>query len=595
MNTTTYTLRIYLGAAKRYWASGLLTVALIIVGTVSTDILAPYVTSRVFALLPEISSGRGGTAHALTYWWWLVGLGVLTFVSWRIVGFVNVPRQPRILRNLEQQIFDHLTTQSYGFFANRFGGALVAQSGRFVRGYEILEDIAYFELLPGLVRLIASAGVLIVLLPPVGAALFIWSALFVGSIIWMTKLKQPMTRRASDADSAVTARLADVIANVLNLIVFGRRGGEQRAYGATVDRQRKLRQRSWFFDELIMAYQVFIIIAFELLFIWLAITLVSAHTAGLAVVLLAQFYIARIIGDLWSVGRITKRTSKVFGDTAEMAKILDQRPEIRDPARPKRFYLGGGGIRFEHVTFAYPGHPPVYRNFSLTIKPGERVGLVGPSGGGKSTLVKLLLRFADVRSGRILVDEQPIRSIRQEDLRRGIAYVPQEPILFHRSLEENIRYGRDDATKAEVREAARLARAEEFIEALPKGYRTLVGERGIKLSGGERQRVAIARAILSPAPILLLDEATSSLDSASEKLISAALKKLMQDRTTLVIAHRLSTIRNLDRILVMEHGRIAESGTHQVLLDRGGVYAELWRHQSGGFIGEQVPSKPAAR
>lgn len=586
MNTTTYTLRTYVGAAKRYWASGLLTIALIIVGVVSTDIIGPYVTSRVFELLSEIAGGHGGTAQALSYWWWLVGLGVLTFVSWRTVGFVTASRQPLILRDLEQQIFNHLTSQSYGFFANRFGGALVAQAGRFIRGYEVFEDIVYFEFLPGFVRLSAAVGVLLVLLPPVGAALLAWSVLFISSVIWLTKLKQPITRRAADADSAVTARLADVITNILNLIVFGRRGGEQRAYGETVDRQRELRQRSWFFDELIMAYQVFIIIAFELLFIWLIITLVSEHQAGLAVVLLAQFYIARIIGDLWSVGRITKRASKVFGDTAEMARILNRRPEIRDPVHPKELYVAGGAVRFEKVTFAYPGHDPIYRNFSLTIKPGERIGLVGPSGGGKSTLVKLLLRFADVQSGQILVDEQPIRSVRQEDLRRQIAYVPQEPILFHRSLEDNIRYGREAATKAEIREAARLARAAEFIDELPKGYRTLVGERGIKLSGGERQRVAIARAILSQAPILLLDEATSSLDSASEKLISAALKDLMQDRTTLVIAHRLSTIRNLDRILVMDHGRIAESGTHQELLDRGGLYADLWRHQSGGFIGE---------
>jgi ATP-binding cassette, subfamily B, bacterial len=226
----------------------------------------------------------------------------------------------------------------------------------------------------------------------------------------------------------------------------------------------------------------------------------------------------------------------------------------------------------------------VITDFNLDIKSGSKVGLVGHSGSGKSTLTRLIMRFMDIQSGAVSIDGQDITSITQEDLRSHIAFVPQEPILFHRSLMENIRYGRPDATDEEVHKAARLAHAADFIELLPERYETLVGERGIKLSGGEKQRVAIARAMLSRAPILLLDEATSALDSKSEKLITSALDELMKKRTTIVIAHRLSTIRRMDRILVMKAGAIVEDGTHTKLLKQNGEYAELWSHQSGGFI-----------
>ncbi len=586
MSTSQRTIRIYLQAAKRYWATGLVLILLIIIGVTSANLATPYVASRIFDVLANVPSGGGDVGEAGKYFGWLIGLGVITFSTWRVVGFMNASRQPLVLRNLDQLVFNHLTRQSYSFFTNRFGGALVAQAGRFVRGYETFEDIFFFELLGGSVRLLAAIGILLFLLPEIGLALLVWTVLFISSVIWLTKLKQPMTRRAADSDTKVTARLADVIANILNLKIFARRQAEVGSFGEVADTRRKLRQRSWFYDELIMGYQIFLIIVFELVVVWLAIRLVGSGSASFANVLLAQFYIAKIISDLWSVGRITKRVSAVLGDTAEMTLILGITPEIRDPARPKPLTVSKGDIRFERATFAYAGHPPVFKGFTLHIKPGERVGLVGQSGSGKSTLTKLLLRFADLKSGRVLVDGQDISKVAQDELRSKIAYVPQEPILFHRSLAENIRYGNPRASDEELRDAARLAHAAEFIDALPDGYDTLVGERGIKLSGGEKQRVAIARAMLAKAPILVLDEATSSLDSKSEKLITDALKRLMQNRTTLVIAHRLSTIRNLDRILVMSRGQIVESGSHQQLLAQKGAYAELWRHQSGGFLAE---------
>jgi ABC-type multidrug transport system fused ATPase/permease subunit len=269
--------------------------------------------------------------------------------------------------------------------------------------------------------------------------------------------------------------------------------------------------------------------------------------------------------------------------------MLRESVEISDKPGAKTLHVKKGEVAINDIAFTYPENTQngtVFTHFSLRIKPGEKIGLVGPSGGGKSTLTRLLLRFDDVQEGTIEIDGQNIEEVTQESLRQKIAYVPQEPLLFHRSIRDNITYGRPDASENELIKSTKKANAHEFIMALPNGYGTVVGERGVKLSGGQRQRVAIARAILKDAPILVLDEATSALDSENEVEVQKALWKLMEGRTTVVIAHRLSTIQRMDRIIVLQDGAIAEEGSHKKLLANKGLYAKLWSHQSGGFIEE---------
>jgi ATP-binding cassette subfamily B protein len=308
-------------------------------------------------------------------------------------------------------------------------------------------------------------------------------------------------------------------------------------------------------------------------------------TAGTAYLLLT--YTLNVSRQLWSINGVIRSYNRLMGDANDMVEILNTPIDITD-ASTTSLVVPQGNIRFDNMTFTHDDGEGVqiFNNFSLDIQPGQRVGLVGHSGSGKTTLVRLLLRFSDIASGKISIDGVNIAECSQESLRGAISYVPQEPLLFHSSLRENIAYGKPGATDAEVEEAARQANAHEFITGLKKGYDTLVGERGIKLSGGQRQRIAIARAILKDAPILVLDEATSALDSESELLIQSALTKLMKGRTSVVIAHRLSTIAKLDRIIVLEDGKIAEDGTHEELTKKNGTYAKLWAHQSGGFIEE---------
>jgi ABC-type multidrug transport system fused ATPase/permease subunit len=255
-----------------------------------------------------------------------------------------------------------------------------------------------------------------------------------------------------------------------------------------------------------------------------------------------------------------------------------------DPKNPEKPRIKEGHILFKDVSFEYNNGQKLLKNFNLEIKPGESIGIVGHSGAGKTTITKLLLRFSDISKGTITIDGQDIKNITQDDLRNTIAYVPQEPILFHRSIKENIAYGKSNATEKEIIEVAQKAHAHEFIEKLKEGYDTRVGERGIKLSGGERQRIAITRAMIKSAPIIMLDEATSSLDSVSESYIHDAFKELMKGKTTLVIAHRLSTIQEMNRIIVLDKGEIAEQGNHKELLEKKGIYADLWEHQTGGFL-----------
>lgn len=290
---------------------------------------------------------------------------------------------------------------------------------------------------------------------------------------------------------------------------------------------------------------------------------------------------------LWEFQNVLRQYNRAFGDASDMIKILQIKPEVADPINPESVRMNRGGIEFNSVTFAHDeDKDSLFHNLNLYIKPGEKIGLVGHSGSGKTTLTKLLLRFMDIDGGEITIDGQDITAVTQDDLRDKITYVPQEPLMFHRSIAENIMYGNPKASEQQLKAVAKMAHAHDFVQKLPKKYDTLVGERGVKLSGGQRQRVAIARAMIKNAPILVLDEATSALDSESEVLIQDALWKLMEGKTAIVIAHRLSTIQKMDRIIVLDKGKIVEEGTHKELIRAKGTYAGLWNHQTGGFLEE---------
>jgi ATP-binding cassette subfamily B protein len=315
------------------------------------------------------------------------------------------------------------------------------------------------------------------------------------------------------------------------------------------------------------------------------IWLYTTDGISIAGLIFAVTYFGRLTGSLFDISPIIRGVEQAFLDAADITEVLSITPEVKDKKHAQTLAIHEGAVRLENVSFEYPGNTQaVINDLSVEIQAGERIGLAGYSGGGKTTLTKLILRFADVSKGTVTIDGKDIRDISQQSLRANIAYVPQEPYLFHRSLRDNIAYGKPDASDGEIMIAVKQANALQFIETLPEGLDTIVGERGVKLSGGQRQRIAIARAILKDAPILILDEATSALDSESEKLIQDALEKLMKNRTSIVIAHRLSTIAKLDRIIVLEQGTITENGTHAELLEQKGIYANLWSHQSGGFI-----------
>jgi len=342
--------------------------------------------------------------------------------------------------------------------------------------------------------------------------------------------------------------------------------------------------KSWKMNNVIFACQGFFLMALEITGMYFVIRLWLNSVVSAGFVVLIQIYLGGIFASIWHLGRAIATFYKALSSASEMIEIFEKTPDIVDVPSPETFAIKNGEIVFENMFFGYGEKNPVFENFNLKALAGEKIGLVGRSGSGKSTLTKLLLRFVDVNGGTIKIDGQNIATLRQFDLRNNIAYVPQDTILFHRTLKENIAYGNDQATDEEIIEASKKAHAHEFISSFPNGYDTLVGERGVKLSGGERQRVAIARAMLKKAPILILDEATSSLDTISEKYIQDSFEQLIKGRTTIVIAHRLSTVQKMDRIIVLEKGKIAEEGKHKELLDKGGIHSDLWKYQTNGFL-----------
>jgi len=492
-------------------------------------------------------------------------------------------------RRATLRLFDHLQRMGSTFHADRFGGALVSHINKFTGAYDRFWTDFTWNITSSLTALIASLVILFLTNPAYTLVFSAVALVYFVFIFFQMRKQAPINRAASSSESDRTAKQADNITNVGTVRAFAGERQELKIFRRQTDKTLSTQFRLMHTQLKNENISQGTITLLNILAFGLGTFAITSFNAPIGSLYLVITYTFRLTDRLWLAMFVMRNMNRLFGDAADMTEILDTAPEVPDPESPKPAQFTQGSIEFSEVAFGYSGKKSskkLFSNLSFAIQSGQKIGLVGHSGGGKTTITKLLLRFMDLHAGQILIDGQDITSVTQTDLRDHITYVPQEPLLFHRSLAENIAYGKPDATQAEIESAAKVAHAHEFITELADGYDTLVGERGVKLSGGQRQRIAIARAMLKDAPILVLDEATSALDSESEKLIQDALWKLMEDRTAIVIAHRLSTIQKMDRILVMEKGAVVEEGTHKELLQRSGIYASLWKHQSGGFIDE---------
>ncbi len=521
--------------------------------------------------------------------WLLVAYGVLAILggyAWRIVDFFNWGLEAEVQRDIARKVFKHLTEQSADFHANSFVGSLVSQTSKLLGAYIRIADQTMFQVLPMLWGIVFAAAIMLPRAPLYSLVLVVTSIFFIISAFFVTKPSRKYGAIQAAAESAQTGALADALTNAMAIKSFAREKQEQARFARATDETRSgllglmhVTQRQLTFFGVTTG-------TLELLALLVVVYSVTMLHANIATAFLIFSYTSGIAQQLFNFSNNSLRTyNRAIGDATDMIEILAVASNIQDPLKPQATHFENGAIEFRDVTFTHSGNDEaLFERLNLTIAPGEKIGLVGHSGSGKTTFTRLLLRFSDLDGGEILIDGQDIAKVTQADVHRAVTYVPQEPLLFHRSILENINYGNPEASQKAIEKVARQAHALEFIETLPQGYETLVGERGVKLSGGQRQRIAIARAMLKDAPILLLDEATSALDSESEVLIQDALWKLMEHKTAIVIAHRLSTIQKMDRIIVLDEGAIVEQGSHQELLEAGGSYAKLWAHQSGGFI-----------
>lgn len=535
----------------------------------------------------------------------LIGAVALAwFVSWlgsRIEYLTNTFVQTRMMADMMTDSFHYLLGHSHNFFASRFAGSLTHRVNKVARSFEMLMDAMVLQFVPTFVLVAGAVTILYFQNNVLGIVLGVWSVVFVVFQVYVSSRLQPIRNQRAQAETAVTATLADSISNHTTSQMFSGVSHEVGLLRSVAETWRRATIRSWLADHHVWAVVGLFMTIIQILMLYLATLYWSRGLLTIGDFILIQSYLVMIFERLVYITRELRRFFDALADASEMVEILNIPHEIRDVSGAQTLAVTDAKIQFTDVGFQFHADKPVLAGFDLSIAGGEKVALVGPSGAGKSTITKLLLRLYDVEKGNIAIDGQNIAEVTQDSLRDAIAFVPQEPILFHRTLMENIRYGRRDAIDDEVIEAAKQAHCHEFISALPLRYETFVGERGIKLSGGERQRVAIARAILKNAPILVLDEATSSLDSESEHYIQDALAKLManpaspdarpegsrEGKTVVVIAHRLSTIMKMDRIIVIDGGRVVATGTHSELLSQGGLYHKLWSIQAGGFLRDE--------
>lgn len=557
----------------------------VIIGS-TLDGLMNLVLKTLVDSIPLAAEGGTTILHDVRYWAIAyVVLYLLAGCIWRISGFCGMRWMTYARTHSYRSLFSYLTHHSTNYFNNRFAGALTNKIANVAEGVDKIMQNILWQFLPLVITILvgiytaSQANIIFSLI------LCAWTIFYIGINLALVFGKRKYAIAFAENVSKMRGTMVDSASNISAVHQNAHQEYEMAHLQTYMGEYERAGLKNWFYSEWILVtgnilQTVFIGIVFFTLIRLLEQNLITVGDVVMIIGLVMQ-----LIRQIFAIGNEMNRFTDFYSQAKEGLQELLVPHEVTDTPKAEHLSVHEGTVEFRNVTFSY-GKEPVFQNFSLHIEPGQKIGLVGQSGAGKTSLTAILLRQYDIQSGDVLIDNQSIRTITQKSLRHEIAIVPQDTSLFHRSIRENIRYGRLDATDDDVLAAAKLAQADAFILKTPKGYDTLVGERGVKLSGGQRQRIAIARAILKNAPILVLDEATSALDSESENAIQLALQDLMKGKTVLAIAHRLSTLRMMDRIVVLDKGTIVEDGTHDELVAQNGIYARLWESQVRGFIQE---------
>jgi ATP-binding cassette subfamily B protein len=575
----------YFRETKKDWKWALPALLLPAIGTVFTTYVPPLIFSQA---LSAFASEEVFALNDIAYFVGIVG-GAWLFGEflWRLAFHFLQIIETRVMERLYISAMHRLLQQDLGFFHDNFGGSLTKKVISYAREYESFMDAMAFYIFANVLPLFFVCFVLWNFSPWLVVILIGLLILTILITFPFIKRRQKIVSEREVLSNTLSGHIADTISNIDAVRAFSHSEFEEKLHEKHTKALMNKTLDSWKYHNFYVdGITSPLYVLTNMVGLFVAIIISRGEAVALTTVFVTFTYYANFTRVVWGFSHTYKRIENSLSTAAQFVEILHAAPTVTDIADPKPLTISKGAIEFDRVNFRYNdgASENLFSDFNLTIPSGKKIGLVGRSGSGKTTITRLLLRFVNIDSGAITIDGQDISKVSQNELRNAIAYVPQEPFLFHRTIMENIRYGRLDATDEEVFSAAEKAHVTSFVQQLPEGYNTMIGEHGIKLSGGQRQRIAIARAIIKNAPILVLDEATSALDSESEKYIQAALWDLMKGKTTIVVAHRLSTIQRMDKIIVLDNGEILEQGTHKKLVASGGAYAALWSHQSGGFL-----------